>query len=588
MAVSEWVEKYRVAPADSPVPGPWRNATTPYLVGIMDAIMRPHVQEAAICAPPQTGKTDLALNIAGYTTDRVPGNWLIVYPDEKTAGDLSRDRVQPMFQESPRLRKYLTGAVDDMSAHRLTLKNSRIYFAWASSASRLASRPLPFVLLDEVDKYPAVANSKEAGPIDLARKRTRTFGHMRKIIRVSTPTVEAGPIWQALETEAEAVFVYWVRCPLCDAWQLMDFTSIKWNGGGDADPREILSDPASTWYECPECGGHWDDARRDLAVAAGTWRDRETGDDMTDVLETKRPVSIGFHYPAWISRFVPLREAAGAFIKGQNDISALKDFANAYEARPWKIQPAGRDVDKILTLVDPTRPRGLVPGGDSIAVITAGIDTQDSGFWYWLQAWEWAKPGTRPIGHCIRAGFVTDFEALSQVLWQDLPGDADGNRYAVSFSLQDAMGHRTAEVYDFCRMNPGRIAPSIGRQKLAKPFQWSKQSSDPGGLQAVIVSTQYFKDEVASALQVLPEDPGSLSLYDQFPEDYARQLSVEYVNENGVWECPDGKDNHLWDCLVLNFCALEILDARYWTKPETQPTPRPRPQRRKPERVRRW
>jgi terminase, large subunit len=568
--VSAWAEDHRVVPADSPIPGYWRNATTPYLVGIMDAAMFPSVQELVVCAPPQTGKTDLALNLIGYSADHRPGNWLIVYPDEKTAGDMSRDRVQPLFNDSPRLRRYLTGAADDLAALRITLKHMRVYLAWSTSAARLASRPLPYVLLDEVDKFPATAGRKEGSPVDLARKRTRTFGHMRKFIRVSTPTIEAGPIWRALNEECEAVFVYWVRCPLCEAWQQMEFTAIKWEGGRSADSRQILSDQRSTWYECTACRGKWDDARRDQAVAAGEWRDRDEGIKLESYLTARRPVVIGFHYRAWVSRFVPMREAAAAFIRSENDKVKLRDFRNDYSAEPWHHYKEDRVLDRVLSLVE-DRPRGVVPRGNIVSALTAGVDTQDDGFWYWIHAWGYqAAAGQRPTSWCVRAGFVLDLAALAQVLWADRYIDTDGRSYVVGLTLQDALGHRTAEVYDFCRMRPGRIFPSFGRQRMASPYSFSDQQKSPqpgrvfrGALRAVNVNTSFFKNEAAAALAVDLGDPGGVRLHAEFPHDYAAHLVSEFINDEGAWECPPGRPNHLWDCLCLAFTAAEIYGVRH-------------------------
>ncbi len=581
--VSEWAEDHRVVPADSPIPGYWRNATTPYLAGIMDAAMFPSVQELVVCAPPQTGKTDLALNLIGYTADHRPGNWLIVYPDEKTAGDMSRDRVQPLFQDSPRLRRYLTGAADDQAALRIRLKHMSVFMAWATSAARLASRPLPHVLLDEVDKFPTTAGRREASPVDLARKRTRTFGHMRKVVRVSTPTIESGPIWRALNEECEAVFVYWVRCPGCDAWQQMEFTGIKWEGGRSADPRLILSDQRSAWYECTACAAKWDDARRDQAVAAGEWRDRGEGIALSTYLAARRPVAIGFHYRAWISRFVPMREAAAAFIRSENDKVKLRDFQNDYNAEPWRVYKEDRVADRILSLAE-ERPRGVVPAGGIISCLTAGVDTQDNGFWFWVHAWSFLHAaGQRPTSYCIRAGFVPDFVSLEQVLWGDHYLDTKGLRYVIGLVLQDALGHRTSQVYDFCRMRPGRIFPSFGRERMAALFSWSDQYRSPapghpfrGGLRAVNISTKTFKDEVATALAVDLGDPGGIRLYKDFPHDYAQQLVAEYVNDQGRWECPPGRPNHLWDCLILAFAAAEIAGVKQTRLlPEDQP-PAPR------------
>jgi phage terminase large subunit GpA-like protein len=478
--------------------------------------------------------------------------------------------------------------VDDLTNLKITLKHARLYMAWATSAARLASRPLPYVLLDEIDKYPVVSNKKETGPVELSRKRTRTFGHMRKIIRVSTPTVVSGPVWQALETECEAVFNFWVRCPLCGHTHLMDFKSIGWDGGSGADPRLVLSDPRSTWYVCPGCSERWDDARRDQAVAAGEWRDRVEGVGLNAYLASRRPVVIGFHYRAWISRFVPLREAAAAFIRGLSDPIKLRDFQNDYNAEPWLDHQAARPKEPIMQLIE-DRPRGVVPSDQPISGLTAGIDTQDDGLWYWIHAWGLSDPGQRPRSWCVRAGFVLSFEDLAEVLWSDVYLDAESKQYVIELALQDSAGHRTAEVYDFARANPGRLFPALGRKTMNSPYRWSPQTHYPGAkraiagraLQLLNVNTKYWKDEAAAALQVAPGDPGGIGLYGDFPAEYVSHLVAEYVDEAGFWECPGSRANHLWDCLVLNFVAAEVRGIRYRRRvqgvaPATQPPP-PRP-----------
>ncbi len=93
------------------IPGPWKNATTLYLLGIMDASFFHSVQEIVICAPPQTGKSDCVNNCIGYAMDRKPGNVLYVYPDELTAKENNKDRITPMIKDSARMQTYLIGYV---------------------------------------------------------------------------------------------------------------------------------------------------------------------------------------------------------------------------------------------------------------------------------------------------------------------------------------------------------------------------------------------------------------------------------------------------------------------------------------------
>jgi len=573
---SVWAERHRVLPDSASYSGKWRNSTVPYLPGIMDASFFNSVQEIVICAAPQTGKTEVNYTCLGYAVDRRPGNALVVFPDQDQAQDNCNDRIQPMFEDSPRLRRYLTGRQDDQAAKRLRLKNAIIYMAWANSASKLANKPLPYVVLDEEDKYPVTANKKEGSPADLAKKRTRTFAHMRKIWRTSSPTVEAGPIWMALTTECQLVFDYFVQCPHCGAYQKMVFTGIRW----PEDVRDPLRMKAEQdcWYECRGCDVRWDDGDRDLAVRAGEWRDRDKGRGLDTALRSLQPVSIGFHIPSWLSPFVHLWEVAQAWLEtdgGRNKIK-LRDFRNGHAAEPWQALSAERSEDRILSLAD-ERPRGVVPGGGRVACLLAGVDTQDDGFYYEIRAFGY---GLERESWGVREGKVPTFEALAQVLWQDEYRDADDQVYRVLLTLQDAMGHRTAEVYDFCRQHRGMILPTMGKQTMATPHTYSKiefypgtKKPIPGGLQLLRFDTNYFKNQLAGLLEIEPGDPGCWHYHGQVTRDWAFQMTVEGINEKGFWDNPQGKANHAWDCSTLLLVAHDVRGVAFFPKPDPDAAP---------------
>ena len=603
---SVWAERHRYLPRDAAVPGRWKNTTVPYAAGILDASFFPSVQEIIVCAAPQTGKTDINYTCIGYAVDRKPGNALIVMPEENTARENSTDRIRPMFEDSPRLRSYLTGYADDLASHKIKLQNAIIYMAWANSAARLANKPLPYVVLDEEDKYPDTATKKEASPTDLAKKRTRTFSHMRKIWRTSSPSIETGPIWMALTTECQLVFDYWVRCPFCDEIQKMVFDNIKWpdnlrdpklikpgmalyrctqcgqlSGDDDCDDngccqacggdRESLSISQRCWYECGHCQARWDDADRDLAVRAGEWRDRDRGRSPEAALNETRPLTIGFHIPSWLSPFVQLWEVGEAFLLGLKNRTKMKDFRNGHAAEPWRATLAERSEDRILALAD-DRLRGVVPGGGVVACLMAAVDTQDDGFYYEIRAFGY---GLERESWCIREGKVPTLKALAEVLWRHQYRDADGNVYIVHFTLQDAMGHRASEVYDFCRMHRGRILPTQGVQSMVKAYSYSdreyypgSKKPIPGGIRLVRFNTNYFKDQLAGILEISPGDPGCWHYHSQVTQDWARQMTVEGINEKGVWENPHERPNHAWDCAVLLLLAHEMRGVAFWRREE--------------------
>lgn len=563
--VSRWAEEHRVITMGA-VTGRWKNSTTPYLAGVMDASFHPSVETVIICAADQVGKSECVNNCIGYAIDRDPGPVLYVYPDEITARENSNDRILPMIESSMRLKSYLTGRDDDSASFRINLQHMPIYMAWARSAARLANKPIKYIVFDETDKYPDTAGKREASPIRKGEKRLRTYRHSRRIWKLSTPTIENGPIWQALTTEAEVIFDYHVACPGCGMLQRMVFDQIKWPDD-TRDPQKIEAEDLAK-YVCLGCGARWDDHLRNQAVVKGAWierREENNGVPLKEYLAVCQPKRIGFHIPSWLSRFVGLSEVAAAFLKAKDNKNELKDFLNSHAAQPWKDYTVERQEDKILTLRD-ARPRGLVPGGDAVSCLTAGVDTQDNGFWFEIRAWGY---GLTLESWQIREGFVESFEALRQVLFED-----DYQGYVVRCVVQDAMGHRTAQVYDFARGLRGRLWAFKGEERMRQPFAFSNlehypgtQKPIPGGLKLLRADVNYYKNLLSGKLEVAPADPGAWHLHSETTQEWARHLCAEYIDDKtGLWACPDNKANHGWDCSVYNLVAADVLGVKFWKK----------------------
>ena len=596
--VSQWAERHRVL-TQSSMPGPWRNRTTPYLAGLMDAALHPSVQEIGLCKAPQVGGTEAAHNFVGYAIDRDPGPVLYVFPDEIMAKENNRDRVLPMIKSSPRLHSYMTQAVDDASNLRINLQHMQIHMAWARSASRLGNKPIRYLIFDETDKYPEQTSKRESGPIQLGSHRTQTYKQSRKIWKLSTPTTERAPIWHYMSAEAEAVFHFEVACPRCGHRQIMELGredsphGIKWPEE-ERDPARIENNDLA-WYKCagPLCqadpNAAWSDYERDRAVRSGQWREANSGLELFEHLRKHRPRRIGFHLPAWISPFVPLSEVAAAFLRSYQDKTELKNFLNNYAAEPWLDYEVEREEDQILELCD-ERPRGQVPGGGQTACLVAGVDTQDDGFWFEIRA---VGYGVAQDSWQIREGFIPAdwtkvspdqlqgrswpyhpaFDTLRKVLFEDTYQDPDGTEYHVLRAAIDAMGHHTSEVYDFCRAHRGRIVPVQGmRSRANRPTKWSRidtypgtNKAMPGGVQLLQVDTNHYKDQLATRLQIAPLDPGAWRFHSQTSRDWARHLCAEYLDEqSNRWVCPGHKANHGWDCSVYILALVDELGVKYW------------------------
>lgn len=597
---SVWAERHRVVTMSS-LPGPWKNSVTPYLAGIMDLSFFPSVRKVIVCKAPQTGMTEGVINCLGYVADRDPGPALCVFPDRDMSRENATDRIKPMLESSPQLQQYLTGNPDDLAANKLAMVHMPIYMAWAHSPSRLANKPVKYLVLDEVDKYPPTAGKKEASPIALAEARVTVYPDDYKEWLFSSPTTVDGPIWQAITTEAAVVGRYTARCPHCSADQVMEFSGIR-IPDDQRDPVQVMAD-RSARYVCAQCGSEWDDHQRDLAVKAGQWsawhlrNNPETGEpefsvdpagrSMQRYIKDERPETIGFHLPSWLSRFVSLSKVMAAFLRGTKDKIALRDFNNKHGAWPWVLYRSERPETAILALQD-DRPRGVPPGGGVVAGLVAGVDTQDNGFFYtiWAIGFGDMVDGV-PVSPMwlVAEGFVLSFSALAEVLWSRQYADADGRSYPVQFTLQDSAGHRTSEVYDFCRNRPW-IMPAKGERTMAQRYAYSaleyypgSRKKIPGGLTLCRVNTTMYKDNLDKKLQVHPGDPGGIRLYNgQVGEQngldgFAAQMCAEAKDENGWWVQTGNRPNHYWDCTVLAMVAADIRGITSWVKRDPEPDP---------------
>lgn len=600
MPVSQWAERYRVV-ENSSIRGKWQNVFTPYLAGVMDAAAMPGVETVILCKSPQTGGSEAGHNIVGYCIDRLPGPVMYVFPDEITARENASERIIPMITASPRLAGYMTGYGDDISNLRVNLIHMTISMAWSGSVSRLGNKPVRVLILDELDKY---ANPKnEARSEDLAEKRTTTWRHRRKIVKISTPTTERGPIWQAFTREANARFRYHVKCPDCGAMQVMEFERITWPGKDTADEPKAkdVTSGRLAWYACPHCGSCWNDAQRDLAVRSGEWREEASGLPLAQHIARHKPQKVAFHVPAWLSYFVSLSEVAGAAIRYREtgSMDDLRNLYNQYLAEPWAAQYSEREEDSILRLCD-DRPRGAVPGPlpespgqPRVAALIAGVDTQKGYFRYVIRAFGF---GGNEESWLIQCGALPTFSDLEAVLLNTEYLDPAGKVYRVRAVMIDAMGNRTSEVYRWAARHRGRVFPYQGKRSLPTPYTLTSleyfpgptatKVKIPGGLALYHVDTTFFKSSLANKLQVDPSDPGAFHLHSSDNgelEQYARELCAEVWDEDGqAWINPSKKPNHFWDCEVMAAAMAYIMGVHRWNQGGEKKQAAPHPEQPRP------
>jgi phage terminase large subunit GpA-like protein len=384
LTCAQWADKYRIlSPRTTAAPGPWDTDLVPFAREILDCWTDPYVEQVTFLAGSQVCKTECALNGLAFAIDQAPGPALLVLPTDTDCRKFSADRLQPLVEDTPQLAKHRTGDPDDLKLMSLSLDRMTIYLASANSPSHLASTPIKYLVLDEVDKY-RIFSGREASPIKLARERTRTFWD-RKVYVACTPTLETGYIWTEYERGSRERF--WLPCPRCGTWQTLEFKSIQWPDGSDADAvrEQELAD-----YFCAACGEALPDRDKPGMLSAGKWvSDRyQQIDPKTGVVTGALPRTPGLHrsfklnalYSPWLS----WTEIAAEFLSSKDNPQDLMNFCNSWLADAWRERAESPEAAEILSLAWDL-PALTCP--EWTLALTAGVDMQQRGFFFSVWAW---------------------------------------------------------------------------------------------------------------------------------------------------------------------------------------------------------
>ena len=264
------------------------------------------------------------MNFIGFIADIDPGPVLVVEPAHGgTPRRLSKDRVAPMFRATTALRGKIA-PVKSRDSNNTTLHKvlangaGHITFTGAISPSGLAMRPIRYVLLDEVDRYPASAGS-EGDPVSLAVQRTAEFAHNKKIVMASTPTTKGLSRVELAWRESDQRD-YFVPCPKCGEYQLLVF-------GDGTGPGLVWPEgkPEEAMYRCAGCQQLIPHHQKAWMVERGEYR-------------AARPASPipGFRVSQLISPKRAWGEIAGEFLAAKKSPETLKAFLNTVLAQLWE------------------------------------------------------------------------------------------------------------------------------------------------------------------------------------------------------------------------------------------------------------
>ena len=436
LTVSEWSDRHRMLSSKaSAEPGRWRTSRTPYLKAIMDCLSPTSpVERVVFMKAAQLGATEMGSNWIGYVIHHAPGPMMAVWPTVEMAKRNSKQRIDPLIEESPALAGLIAPARSRDAGNTILAKEFRggvLVMTGANSAVGLRSMPVRYLFLDEVDGYPLDVEG-EGDAISLAEARTRTFTR-RKIFIVSTPTI-AGASSIEREYEASDQRRYFVPCPHCAHAQWLRFEQLRWERGR----------PETVAYICESCEMPIAEHHKTSMLAQGQWRATAPGNGRT----------AGFHLSSLYSPvgWRTWREIAAAWEsaidKTTGSASAIKTFKNTELGETWVEDGEAPDWQQLLERREDYR-IGTVPHGGLLLVGGADVqkDRIEVSVWAFGRGKEaWLVEHRVLMGDTARDPVWTQLRAMLAETWTHACGaQLPLARFAID------TGYATQEAYTFVR-----------------------------------------------------------------------------------------------------------------------------------------
>lgn len=611
MSTSQWAQERRIVSAsfDS---GPWRNELAPYLAAIMDAYDDPATEEITITGPARCGKTEATFNMIGKTIDLDPMPIHYATAVEEEIGEVSSERLAPMFQKSPTLCSQMTGRDWDMQGTVFKFKNgSRLFFTGLRSAAKLSSKTSGRLFVTEADKSPDTLPT-EGNPIRLAFRRGQTCPDF-KAVYDCTLTTEEGFIH--VSYNRSNMQKLYVPCPKCGGYQVPKFGRLKVDPP-DLRDKEIIVTTDCVYYECEHCNYHIKPSQREWMVARHRWCPEGCTVNRDGTLSgtpKRGKLHQGFWIPPLVSPWQNWAKLLAEWFELQadpiNKKGRLREFRNQVMAEVWKEEGTSVSYEHLKKNIG-TRGRGIVP--DDCKLLAAGVDCHksDLGEWrldYMIRGF---APGRK--SYVISAGSVESFDAIEEEILMPMFAfeSNPSNGLPVDILFVDS-GDEAMEIYEWLYPRLGGVAwptkgidflPQVFRKKVYTEEEEKKRRKKGRSIKNNLIGMEWYdlgtnelKNKVAMRLAKELGAPDSIEFYQSIPHHVLSQICGEHkIKERRrgrvveVWE-PKAQhgDVHFWDTLILTEAAGYIRKA--WMLEADDATPenrlpaalRNRPQKRR-------
>lgn len=574
----QWADEHRILPEGSPEPGPWRSSRVPYTRAICQAVSDHQFDTVVAVMGSQMGKTETELNVLGHRfTDGPFVPAMYVGPTEKQVRSMSSDRFQKLLESTPVLLDRLEKGHRDKVTEKF-IGGIRMGFAWAGSATELASHPAGLVVVDERSRMANDVNG-EGDVVEIIRARLSNYPGGTLMV-VSTPTIEGVcPTWKLFE---EGTMMKWAwPCPHCNQYFIPRIELLKWNKESD-----VMAAADSARLVCDQCGS-------EEIYERNKYEMNENGIFIPHVLSSsgehirvEKPTpnsTASFWVSGLASPWVSVNKRAERLINAyqSKEPERIQAAINTGFGELFKESGEAPEWEEVAGLIRDRESLTLPP---NVGLITLGSDVQKYGVYWVIRAWSSNKSWKLDSGYLSGETEYDDvWLQLDRIVTMQIQGRKIDRVFVDSGYKpgRDTFRRPDHMVYRFARRHPGLVYPTKGHEIQDKPLKSSRIDitesgrTVKGGVLLWHIDTDHFKSWIHSRIRQ-PEGVEPDFLLDAgTDEDYCRQM----VNEQVVVK-PSGRRvwvergaNHYFDCEVLARAAAVSLQVHALKDVQTDQRP---------------
>lgn len=282
-------------------------------------------------------------------------NGMYLLPLKTGAIPFVQARIDPVIESNPGLAAKFSSV--DNRLHKQTTHHHNLYIRGTNILRELQEVPVDFQMWDEYDRM-VIENMADA-------KHRLDGSEIRKIMVLSTPTVEGFGVYGEDGWENTDQHRWEIPCPGCGRYQCLNFN----DPALDYNNLKLGDDQWTCVLECAYCQRAISDKERPGLNAKGRWTSFKPDGRLR-----------GYYISQFNSPTQPLYEIMTDYFKGKKDARKIRSFWNQNMGRPYTAPG-----DKITAeLLDSCRSPGYMMGGIPNSSLAIGIDVGTE-----LHLWAW-------------------------------------------------------------------------------------------------------------------------------------------------------------------------------------------------------